>query len=404
MSGFGLYETLRILVPGGLAAAAVSLVLRLAAGEGPLLADGRFASTINALQGASFLLVAVSLGFLLYLVDLPTRARIYTNGDPQNHIPLPSNKLRDMIDGSSLARRSLSLYFLLSDAHLPTELHRRIYFFGGIYRIFFDARLITGAGVIVGGVLAGASATPGIPKEAWQHLLMVIALLAFALFFIGTAQGRQRASHKAKYWREQLASGAKAPDQAAIEKDYKSRRNGAITTILPATIAIVVLGTVSAAMATSNNRWWQLGGFAGSVAVLCLWGATEMGPPTPEQSNSSDKPYREPTLRQRVLRRLSLPGRDEAQYLPIQRGTFDLAAFTPSLLVAGLAAHEQSRSAAAVLLWALLLLPAVIVMAMRKHEIRLLNAYQDQLLWLTLNEQKIKEVADRNGLGPNDWY
>jgi hypothetical protein len=175
--------------------------------------------------------------------------------------------------------------------------------------------------------------------------------------------------------------------------------------VLPAVGVIFGIGAISAAMTTSNGGWWQAGGFAGAISVVGLWGATELGPPTPEPSSGANQPATEAGLRQKILRKLLLlPELDDAEYLPVQRGMFDMAAFTPSLLTAALAADELGRPGVAVLLWGVLLLPAVLIMTVRKHEVRLLNSYRDQNMWLSLNKSKLKTLAAQNEFGPDDWY
>jgi hypothetical protein len=87
-------------------------------------------SVVDALQGGKFLFASLALGLLLYQLDLPMRARLARVGDPANQISLPSKRLEQLLTGPALMADYESLYFLLTDAHLPPETHRRIYFFG----------------------------------------------------------------------------------------------------------------------------------------------------------------------------------------------------------------------------------------------------------------------------------
>ncbi len=88
MTGFSLYETFRFVIPGAIAAALVSLTLRLTTGSGAMYSEGPAASLIAELGTArTFLFVALSLGFILYAMDLPVRARIYDEGDPAHGAP-----------------------------------------------------------------------------------------------------------------------------------------------------------------------------------------------------------------------------------------------------------------------------------------------------------------------------
>jgi len=84
VSGFTIYETLRIFIPGALAALIANVVLRLATGsELGTPGAGAPADLADALGAvATFALISLVLGLLLYLVDLPERLRII-RGDPR---------------------------------------------------------------------------------------------------------------------------------------------------------------------------------------------------------------------------------------------------------------------------------------------------------------------------------
>lgn len=143
--------TLKKVIPGSIAVAVLAAVLRLATGEGALLSGGPFAEVIAALQGTTFLFAALVAGFILYLIDLPSRSRLSQEGDPDAGYQLPTNRLREMVKDTQLESKSFSLYFILSDGKLPAELHRRVYFFGGMFRIYFDLRVLAVVGTALGG-------------------------------------------------------------------------------------------------------------------------------------------------------------------------------------------------------------------------------------------------------------
>ena len=63
------------------------------AGSGPGYGDGPIKWVVASLTGVNFIFVALVFGFLLYLADLPTKARVFREGDPAHHIDLPSRAL-----------------------------------------------------------------------------------------------------------------------------------------------------------------------------------------------------------------------------------------------------------------------------------------------------------------------
>lgn len=378
MSGFGLYETLRILVPGATAAAIVAYVLRVAAGSGTGLTEGSFAAVIDVLDGANFLVIAIIAGFLLYLIDLPQRSRLALEGDPGNGVLLPSNVLRRLLEngtipqdnvrgqGNWLSDRSLSLYFLLSDRHMPAEFHRRIYFFGSLYRIFADARYLAMAGASLGVPVAlmvnGQSQLPFVelPYLAYVGLTLCVLLLV-------SLPGEQR--HAGPSMRKAKREGN--------PQRYLVRLGLALWRISPVSLAILLLQAMGLLLAGQATDKWRATGLLVCVAATLLWLALELGPPPMTVERHQ--------FRFRLLRLLAVPASAETQLTPAQRTLADLSLLTPTLMGGAVAAQEQGRSPVAVLLWGLLAVVSVTIMSVRKHEIRLINSLRDQEAWLMVN-------------------
>jgi hypothetical protein len=395
MTGFGIYETLRLVIPGSIAVAIFSAVLRLAAGEGKLLADGPFAGVVAALEGTTFLFAALAVGFILYLADLPTRARVF-KGDPDNGIQLPTDALREMLKGTPHQDKSFSLYFILSDGRLPPELHRRIYFFGGLYRIYFDARLLAAGGVALGGPFALAVAGEGISDLIGStYLASAAALLVVVVLMTLVGESRHAVESMKKH-----APKDRPYPSSGLGREYLGRAWKGFAAMLPAAAVVLLLGIAANFMADAASNWLRISGVCTAGAALLLWVMVELGPPTPDTKDEGTRSG--DPVRGRILVWLRLKPSTQTQYTQLQRGVMDLALFAPAVVGAACAAQNQGRSALWVLAWGFLLLPAVLIMAIRKHEQRLLASYKDQVRWLQINEENIKTLATQGPAG--EWY
>lgn len=396
VTGFGLYETLRLVIPGSIAVAVLTITMRLATGEGALLTGGPFEAVIDALQGATFLFAALAVGFLLYLIDLPTRARL-SQGDPENGVILPTSELRKMLEGTKQQSKAFSLYFILSDGRLPPELHRRVYFFGGMYRIYFDARVLAAAGVALGGPFALAVQGGGISD--WikpSYLLMVVAILGFITITALIGESK----HAIESMRKQARSDGLDFPSATLRSEYLQRaRRGALAMWGPV-LALLILGSVGGFLTDAAALWMRLLGMATVVVAVVLWAMVELGPPEEVGKPPETRPHG--PIRGRLLTWLGLKPSTRVQYTQLQRGLMDLALFVPPLVAGAAAAQNQGRPAMMVLAWAILAAPAALIMGVRKHEQRLLASYNDQVNWLRINEQNIKRLAED---GPGEqWF
>lgn len=388
MNGFGLYETLRLVVPGALAVTILTAVLRLATGNGPLLANGPYRDVVDALQGATFLFASVIAGFLLYLIDLPTRARLY-QGDPDNGVSLPTAKMAEVLAKSPHKHRSFSLYFTLSDSRMPAEMHRRVYFFGGLYRIYFDARILAAAGVALGGPLALTHAMTEHASRQLPSEYLVAAASVLIVVFLVVAVGESKHATSSM-------NGRRKKGEDGSWRGFVSRSAQGLTDLLGPFIFTAALGSASIAAALSlphSQAWIAM---ALSAAAFGLWLATEMGPRKPV---AKDELPSEP-WRGTLLRLLWASPSPRAQYSQLERGAMDVALFAPAILGCAWAAHLQGRPATMVCAWAVLAVPATLIMSVRKHEQRLVNIYKDQVAWLEVHADQIVAVVD--GKGP-DW-
>jgi len=130
----------------------LDLVLRFVFGPDALAADGGARAAVLTIQSPLVAIaVATFLGLGFYMIDLPTKTRLYKEGDPKR-FRLPSMTLADHLKGTSLGNypSSLSLYFLISDRYLPPEFHKRVYLFGSLYRVYVDLRFLLAIAVTLG--------------------------------------------------------------------------------------------------------------------------------------------------------------------------------------------------------------------------------------------------------------
>ncbi|WP_157581370.1 hypothetical protein [Phycicoccus sp. Root563] len=404
MTGFNLYETLRFVIPGAIAAVLVTLTLRLATGTGPLYAGGQAAGLIKELStGTTFLVLALILGFVLYALDLPVRARIYTDGDPEHGITVPSQTLTALVREAHgphkgwMLKRALPVYFLLMDAHLPTELHKKVYFFGGLYRIYFDARVLTASaltlGPLVGFVVVGDGRVAwGVSEVRPSHALA--AGLSVALL-IG-------AGAMATVLHRNASERRRARGEATKSKSYGQRLKLGLEQVRMVSLIIAGAQVAGLLLAEQNNVVLRCCGLLVATGALILWTLVELGPPPIWPPSGHSGPSGPAPLRGGLLNALKCPGTNETSFMPAQRSLVDLALLGPAMLSAANLTVEQGRPPGAVLWWGLLLGLTTFILSTRKHEVRLLNSFGDQSAWLYLNRTKIAARVQK--LAPDESW
>jgi hypothetical protein len=377
---FGLYESFRLLLPGGLAVLVFGLAFRLAAG--PSDTRGGVAQTVASADAGQFLVAALASGFLLYLLDVPAQTRLYREADPPRVI-MPSDRLKELWANTANKDHSFAGYFLLSDAYLPPESHRRVYFWGSLYRIYAYARLLAAAalGVIAPLAVWLAADEPtgrALPSGTW--LFAGLALVA-ACAVVGAAGELGHAQRATRPKKDQ--------DRAARTREYKRKLAARTRSVAPAAIAVLLSQAAAVAVAAEGSALSLAAGIGLGLAAVGLWGLIEVGPPGDRQPV---------TVHERVLRGLRVTGDRSTQYPAAQRTLMDLALFLPVAVGVATAAQSTGAPPSYVLLWGLLMIPCTLVMAVRKHEQRLLATYGDQLAWLELNRDAVLSVG-RKGFG-----
>lgn len=403
MSGFSIYETLRIFTPGVLAVFVFDVSIRMATSVSDGAAGTNSAVVINAIETVgTFAGLALIFGLLLYLIDFPERLRIF-NGDPQRGYMQPSARMREIAKGTPYEDHYLSVFFIMADQYLPEELHKRIYLFGALYKIYTDFRLLLVAAVVLSVPLSIASARaetqlvgdlafdPVAFGSMMTVLLGVIGLGAFGTRTLtvnrleahgpdprrglGIAQDGGQQTHATAVPRDRHS--ATDSGKSYLNLLEESRRNAG-----PCLLVITLMtAAVTAASWLPLSAAWCSTIFA--FGALVAWLAVEVGPPTTKSVRWRD----------RMLMKLGAPPSTEPQFSPWQRTLCDLALYIPAMVGASVAAAHLGREPATVAAWGVLIIPASLIMVIRKHERRLLGAYRHQITWIDLHAKKIEAIV-----------
>lgn len=375
MSGFGVYETLRILVPGWFVAAFLNAGTRLAFGATPVDLPADVAAFTQLLENPlANLGVALVAGLLLYAMDLPTKAGVYLVGDPDNGKEPPSRHLRRMLTNDELKDRSLSLYFLLQDEFMHQATHRKVYLFGSLYRIFVDLRVLAAislvAFVIVGSSSAPIRQVPFAPT-AWLLLLAAVWLAPYAYDW------GQHAINSVRKHEDSLG-------------DFLSRRRAELS-LWPLVVFMLLVNALAAAFVRLGGALLLLG-VAMAVVGVGVWLRAELG-------GSTEKRWA--GIWWWIASRAGAPS--QRIFTSHQRAFFDVATYLPWVVVASILTPGTDEGGPWVLAWLAFLLPLSLVLGFHKHEDRLRNSYGDQNMWLDLHSAEIEEV-DRQGRFPVTWW
>lgn len=133
-SSFGIYEGLRILLPGFYCVTIVWLY-------------GVIAFNIDFFftgSGASTLLILISgsvAGLLLYAAEGSKQRRAFRENQPSGHILELSRALN--ISPPLDEQESQRLYFFILNSYMPASFHQRIFFFGMVFHILTTLRRLS---------------------------------------------------------------------------------------------------------------------------------------------------------------------------------------------------------------------------------------------------------------------
>lgn len=419
MSGFGVYETLRIFLPGAIALLVLDLVLRLTTGINTIdVEEGSVAGgLVNLIENTTgFAILSVSIGLVLYLIDFPSRLRI-TAGDDTRNIQLPSSKFGAILEDFNSSHpdkaydggHSLSLFFIFADEYMPEELNKRVYLFGSLFRVFIDIRVLLWLAVSigpVGGLIVAAEDRSLGDLSPRLSYAGAVGLLLAAMGLLGVFGERrfQQDYNRFLARRKQALrpadppGGSAGPDEVpVIERfDHGVWKPGGMFGLA---VVGLLLNSAAVALAYSTDGVWSYLSLGLTTLTWLLWFAVEIGPPRPSKNGTQGWHLQPGSVRNRLLRRLGLKD-DEKPQLPILYRTLnEVVLAAPLLAAAALVGDLLDRQAESVLAWGLLLIPATLIMAIRKHETRQLSVYRHQNAFLELSSHGIHEaLLRRSGL------
>ncbi len=131
---FDLYEGIRIIIPGATAVGIGQGISSTISTGDTLLVDSPL--------GVAFLVVVA--GFLLRLVDLPSTSAVYRTGQPEDLIASWASESNRAKRGNPPSTRVLRRHvFYLMDVELPPNIRSRSLYQGSIFRIGFEAILMS---------------------------------------------------------------------------------------------------------------------------------------------------------------------------------------------------------------------------------------------------------------------
>lgn len=386
MAGFTLYETLRIFVPGALAVLIVDIATRLALGPNPFAADGGASDFVQVLESAAtFAIISLLVGLLLYLVDVPSRTRVFREGDPVHDYSLPSQTLRNHLV-EELKPKAMSIYFLLSDRYLSDAMHRRVYFFGSMFRVFVDLRVLLSFGALFGlsvTVMSARNDQPFQPVQQWPGLaIAVFAAMCVGMFVVGSVGVFD---HWRRFARRRRSEQVEDPSRAfgtELARELSEFRGIAMTISAFTWLGFSVL--------LWFPRTFLTLGLLSLVGAFAFWLWVEIGPPSDDL-----------TLRSAVMRRLGV-NTTSVQFTTAQRLFADASLLIPALAFGVGSALLLDWSPYQIVAWGILVFPCTAIMSLRKHELRILNIYREQSVWLDLNRSRIDSI-NQTGELPTSW-
>ncbi len=174
-SSFGLYESLRILIPGFYFATLFAFFCWCFLMPYAGLMIGEFSLILL------FLFVSVVSGLTMYAKETAKRRKAFLENQPSNFLKERSKLLKntELLDDTS-ARR---LYFYILNNHVPQNFHDKIFFFGTIYHIMILLRRTTFwfAIAALAGILVRFAAGHPLPDQATSVVFTVSVWLIYLL-------------------------------------------------------------------------------------------------------------------------------------------------------------------------------------------------------------------------------
>ncbi len=212
---FGIYEGLRILVPGLYAA---GLVL--------MLYWTYLANVLNALVGAgpllvSYFLLTVVIGMGLYALESPKRRRAFQENQPSRHLSTRARMMKDfpLLDDADAQR----LYFYILNTYVPPPFHEKIFFFGMLYSVMTQIRRSSFWFAALASALALVELGSGTPLQELQPLILA-ALSVWIIFVVYVQHNKADRKMQENYQDQILWLEMHADLVDDVLKEFASRR------------------------------------------------------------------------------------------------------------------------------------------------------------------------------------
>jgi hypothetical protein len=132
-STFGLYETMRIVVPGFFFATMLSFLYW--CGAAPLFPSPDLSGLSLV---ALFLVLALVSGLTIYSKETTKKRKAFLDNQPSLYIKSRARSIAELPPIEELEARRL--YFFILNNHIPPLFHEKIFFFGTIYHIMTQVR------------------------------------------------------------------------------------------------------------------------------------------------------------------------------------------------------------------------------------------------------------------------
>jgi hypothetical protein len=134
-SSFGMYEILRIVVPGFYVMVLLLLFLDVFFPNISAWAHEALGSTVLVLGGS---LVA---GVSLYVKETPKRRRAFIDNQPSTYLLNRARLLGDIPPLND--EEAQRMYFYILNHHMPSSFHEKIFFFGTVYTVMINIRRVS---------------------------------------------------------------------------------------------------------------------------------------------------------------------------------------------------------------------------------------------------------------------
>jgi hypothetical protein len=382
-SSFEFYEGLRILLPGG-------FVLGLYAA----ISETFFASGLGT-AGHAFagVLAGVAVGFILFSVDVPSKAAVFFYDAPEAHM----RSWRDVAPPEGTSH--LNVYYEVLDVEVPPGLRNRVYYLGAIYRIGFESIYLAASSVPV---LALAVLFPSVGNVRTETSNGALRSLFGVLLALNAAVLSSALWSRYRRYRRTQPVDRSCPRRAS----WKQVGGDLDREIPEFDRALLLIGVVL--LVVNLSIGWRWAGVAGIALPGTLWAFRYCVGVRPSAGPVRAEPRRETghskhlwlnpwwwlaDRSQRLMRYFtSTPTARRQNLHAVSAGAlFCLTSVSLSLIGLRWAVSSSPLSSRVVVGWAAANLVTGILITLRAHERKLIGSYASQRTWLNRNKKDLVE-------------